>query len=367
MISIKDTDRHLILSTLFLVAVGVLMVYSTSFAVSSQRFGNEYIYLKKQFIFALMGIVLLVGASRFPYKYYYKLTYPLLVLSIIGLALLYIPGIGQTIGGARRWVSLGGFSFQPSEPAKAAVVLFLAYSLSSKEKYIEDFYKGFLPNIIIPGVVILMILGEPDLGTAVSLSAIVLTMCFVAGVRVKYIFGMVLLSLPFLYFVISNFAYMQKRLEIFLDPWADPSGAGFQMVQSFIAFGSGGLFGVGFGEGKQKLFYLPEAHTDFIFSIVGEELGLIGVLVIVALYIVFLISGFRIAFKAKDRFGMYLAFGLTTMITLQAILNMAVVLGILPPKGLPLPFISYGGTSMLVNTACVGVILNIYITSNEDT
>ncbi|MCK4739178.1 MAG: FtsW/RodA/SpoVE family cell cycle protein, partial [Deltaproteobacteria bacterium] len=209
------------------------------------------------------------------------------------------------------------------------------------------------------------IMSEPDFGTAVTLGAVVLIMNFVAGVRLSYLIGIFVAIIPVLYLVVTSFAYMTRRIMIFLDPWKDPNGAGFQTIQSYIAFGSGGIWGVGLGEGRQKLFYLPEAHTDFIFSVIGEELGLVGVGIVILLYIVFLISGLKVATKAKDLFGTYLALGLTFMICLQAVINMGVVLGILPPKGLPLPFISYGGTSLIVSMVSVGIILNIYIRSCE--
>ncbi|MBE9531556.1 MAG: FtsW/RodA/SpoVE family cell cycle protein, partial [Proteobacteria bacterium] len=232
-------------------------------------------------------------------------------------------------------------------------------------KNIKDFTTGFLPNVLIPGSVILLILAEPDLGSAITLAVLVMTMNFIAGVRVGYLAGLASIGALGIYLLVTNVEYMMKRILIFIDPWKDPSGSGFQMVQSFIAFGSGGIAGVGLGAGRQKLFYLPEAHTDFILSVIGEELGLLGVGSVIALYILFLVAGVGIALRAKDLYGTYLALGLTFMVVLQAGMNMAVVLGVLPPKGLPLPFISYGGTSLLINMISVGILLNIYIKSNN--
>jgi cell division protein FtsW len=358
-------DRLLIVTSLLLVAAGVVMVYSTSFVVAMQKFGDQYYFVKKQLIFVVMSIVLLLTFSRIHYDIYRRAAYPILILAIIGLLMIFIGGFGHEVGGAKRWVKIMGFGFQPSETAKLAVIIFLAYSLSSRKENIKSFSLGFLPNVLIPGVVIALIMSEPDLGTAVTLSIIVLMMNFVAGVRFVYIAGTVLAMVPVIYIVITSFSYMMRRIMIFLDPWKDPTGDGFQTVQSFIAFGSGGVWGVGLGEGKQKLFYLPEAHTDFIFSVIGEELGLIGVAVIILLYVFFLIGGIKVARKAKDLFGSLLALGLTFMVALQAAVNMAVVLGILPPKGLPLPFVSYGGTSLIVCMVSVGIMLNIYIKSNE--
>ena len=365
MIKLKDTDRLLIISTLLLVVVGVVMVYSTSYIVASKRFGDEFFFVKKHLTYAVAGVGCMIVASRLPYQLYRKLAYPALIIAALFLVCIYIPGLGVSAGGARRWVHLGPLTFQPSEPAKLAVIFFLAYSLASKADRIKTFSPGFLPNILIPGIIISLIIMEPDLGTSMALASIVVIMNFAAGVRLRYLFGMGLLALPAVWLVIQNFGYMMTRIQIYLDPWKDPGGKGFQMVQSFLAFGAGGLYGAGLGEGKQKLFFLPEAHTDFILSVIGEELGLIGVSVVIAFYVIFLICGVKIAFKARDLHGQYLALGLTFMVVLQAALNMAVVMGMLPPKGLPLPFISYGGTSLMVNMAAVGIMLNIYMKENE--
>jgi len=362
-----DTDRLLILSALALLVMGVVMVYSTSYIMAMNRFGDEFFFMKKHLAYAFIGLVSFVALSRIPYTMYRALAYPILIVAAIMLVCIYIPGIGFKAGGARRWIHLGPLAFQPSEPAKLAVVVFLAYSLSSKAEKIKDFYFGFLPNIIIPGVIIALVLLEPDLGTSLTLGALVFIMCFAGGVRLRYLFGLFIPLVPVLYIVITRYSYMLRRLLIYIDPWKDARGAGFQMVQSFIAFGSGGVTGVGLGEGMQKLFYLPEAHTDFILSVIGEELGLVGVGMVIIFYIVFLVSGIKITLKAKDLFGAYLALGLTVMVSMQAAVNMAVVMGLLPPKGLTLPFISYGGTSLVMNMAAVGILLNIFILQDEAT
>lgn len=365
MLKLRDLDRLLIISTFLLLGVGLVMVNSTSYIVAMKRYGNEYFFLKKHVTFVLIGLGMFIAASRVPYEAWRKLAYPILICSIVFLACIYIPGIGFSAGGARRWVRIGLLSFQPSELAKLAVIFFLAYSLSSKAEKIKTFSVGFLPNVIIPGVVILLILGETDFGTSMTVASLVLIMLFVAGVRMRYIAMLALLAVPFIWVVISKFGYMMTRLLIFMDPWKDPEGRGFQMVQSFLSFGSGGIHGVGLGEGRQKLFFLPEAHTDFILAVIGEELGLLGVGLVIASYLLFLYCGARIAFKAKDLHGKYLALGLTFMVVLQAAINMAVVMGLLPPKGLPLPFISYGGTSIVVNMIAAGVLLNICIRESE--
>lgn len=365
-LKIGDTDRFLVLSALALLVMGVVMVYSTSYIVAMNRFGDEFFFMKKHLTYAFIGLVMFVAASRIPYTLYGRLVYPILILAAILLFLIYVPGIGFTAGGSRRWVHLGPLAFQPSEPAKLAIVIFLAYSLSDKAEKIKDFWFGFLPNIIIPGLFVVLILMEPDLGTALTLSALVLIMSFAGGVRLRYLLGLFVPVVPLLIFVVQRHPYMLKRLLIFMDPWKDSLGAGFQMVQSFLAFGSGGVTGVGLGEGMQKLFYLPEAHTDFILSVIGEELGLVGVGLVIAFYIVFLVSGIKITLKAKDLFGAYLALGLTVMVSMQAAVNMAVVMGLLPPKGLTLPFISYGGSSLVINMIAVGILLNIYIKNAEE-
>jgi len=365
LIRFRDVDRLLIVSTLILLAIGVVMVYSTSSVVALKRFGDQYFFVRKHLTFAVAGVVFFVLAARVPYGFYRKMAYPILALAAVFLICIYIPGIGFSAGGAKRWIRLGPLAFQPSEPAKLAVIFFLAYSLAGKAERIKNFSTGFLPNMLFPGIVILLIVMEPDLGTAVTLAAIVILMNFAAGARLRHLLALGLAVLPFLYLLMTNFRYMITRLQIFLDPWKDPEGKGFQMIQSFLAFGSGGIDGVGLGEGRQKLFFLPEAHTDFILSVIGEELGFLGVAVVIAFYAIFLYSGTRIALKAKDLHGTYLALGLTFMVVLQAAINMAVVMGLLPPKGLPLPFISYGGTSLVVNMIAVGVILNICIRENE--
>lgn len=365
MIRPRDVDRLLLISTFLLLAVGVVMVYSTSYVVAMNRFGSEYYFVRKHLTYLFIGLLGFIAAVKVPYGFYRKMAYPILILAAAFLVCIYIPGIGFTAGGARRWIRLGPLAFQPSEPAKLAVIFFLAYSLAAKKDIIRKFSTGLLPNIVFPGAVIGLIVFEPDLGTAVTLSLIVLTMCFIAGVRLMHLAFLGALAAPAVVLVISKFGYMMQRILIYLDPWKDPTGKGFQMVQSFLAFGSGGVYGVGLGEGKQKLFYLPEAHTDFILSVIGEELGLIGVGAVMLAYGLFLYCGTRIALKAKDLHGTYLAFGLTLMVALQAAINMGVVLGVLPPKGLPLPFISYGGTSLVINMIAVGIILNVYIRQNE--
>lgn len=362
----RDTDRLLIITTFILVAVGVVMIYSTSSIMAVKRFGSEYFFVKKHVVYFAVGLAALLAAIKIPYRFYFKAAYPVLAISAIALICIYIPGLGVKVGGAKRWVRLGPLTFQPSEPARLAVVMFLAYSLASKGGRIRQFSTGLLPNLVMPGIIAGLILLEPDFGTAATIAALVFILTFLAGARFfKHLLPLAVSGGVIGYAVVHHFSYMMNRIAVFLDPWKDPAGAGFQIVQSLIAFGSGGIYGVGLGQGKQKLFYLPEAHTDFILSVIGEEFGFIGVGGVMALYAAFLYCGVSIALKAKDMHAKYLAFGLTLMITLQAVINMAVVLGLVPTKGLTLPFISYGGTSLVVNMVAVGILLNIWTTENR--
>lgn len=361
MFKVREIDKPLILATMALVAIGFVMVWSTSYIMAMKRYGNEYFFVKKHLIFIGLGGILFFIAANVKYHLYQRWTYAIFFASLISLIILtFIHGIGNEAGGARRWIKLGPVTFQPSEPAKLAVIIYMSYYLAAKKEKLKTFSIGIVPPMIMSGLILLFILKEPDFGTALSLGAITIIMMFIAGVRIRYLFSLLLVAAPFIYLMVTKVDYRMKRVLVFLDPWRDSGGAGFQLVQSLIAFGAGGVWGVGLGEGKQKLFYLPEAHTDFILSVVGEELGLIGVSALIILYLIILVSGIRISLKAKDLFGRYLAIGITLLIVLQAAVNMAVVLALLPTKGLTLPFISYGGTSLVVNMIGMGILLNIY-------
>jgi cell division protein FtsW len=352
-------DYLLLIVVLALVGIGIVMVYSTSAILAGERFQDPYYFLKRQALYAGIGFSLMILMLFFPYQTLNRFAYPLLVLSILALIAVLIPGIGVRAGGSMRWLRVFSFTIQPSELAKLGLVIFLAYFLTKKEEKIRSFSFGFLPTILISGLVIALVLKEPDFGTAFFLMVMVFLLLFLGGTRVIYIAGAVLLAIPVAYYFVTSAAYRYRRLMSFVRPWDDPTGTSFQIIQSFLSFGSGGLFGLGLGEGRQKLYFLPAPHTDFIFSIIGEEMGLVGAMVVVLLFFIFTLRGMQIGYSLGDRFASYLALGLTLMISLQAVINMGVVLGLLPTKGLTLPFISYGGTSLITNLVGVGILLHL--------
>ena len=350
---------NLFLVTSILLAIGTVMIYSSSSAFAYESYGSSAYFLKRHIIFMFIGLIAAVSLMSFDYGKLKNYAKPFLIFSILLLIAVFIPGIGRSAGGARRWIKLGSISFQPSEIAKMALVFYAADVLSRKQSEIKDFLYGFLPLMIALGVCISLILLEPDLGTAVALTFLIIIMAFIAGVDIKQLLAMIVPGLIAMIGLIATKPYRIKRIMAFWNPWNDPRGSGFQIIQSMVAMGTGGFFGVGLAHSKQKLFYLPEAHTDFIFSIIGEELGLIGTLGIVILFAIFIWLGFRIAYSARDLYGQFLAFGLVTMLALQVIINIAAVTGSIPTKGMPLPFISYGGTSLVYSLASVGLLLNI--------
>jgi cell division protein FtsW len=352
-------DVRLLFPVLFLVGIGIVMVYSASSALAMKKFGSDYFFLKKQALFALVGICALVAGRHVPYRLYRPLAYPLLAIGVLLLAAVLVSPLGVTAGGSSRWLGIGPLRFQPSEFARFALIVYLAYSLEKKADRIKEFSIGFVPHVVVLGLVAGLILKQPDFGSAAILAVLTWLMMFVGGVRLLYLgSSCLLLGLAGAYFI-SLAGYRMRRLLSFLDPWQYSADAGYQIVHSLMAFGSGGWWGAGIGKGYQKLFYLPEPHTDFIFSVIGEELGLIGVLVIILLYLMIIWRGIRIARRAPDLFGSYLAIGLTIALGLQISINMAVTLGLLPTKGLTLPFLSYGGTSLVLNMATIGILMNI--------
>jgi cell division protein FtsW len=345
--------------TMALVIFGVIMIYSASSQLAAKRYHNSFYFAQKQMAFAFFGFLVMIAFRFIPYQKIQKWVLWLMAASLLSLILVLIPGIGSRMGGASRWFRLGGVSFQPAEFSKLVLVIFLAWSMSRHRDQIHDLIKGFLFYWGVVGVFIVLILLEPDLGMAITLVLITGIMLFVGGVRIKHLILSLLPMIPMAYLLVWRVPYRRVRVLSYLDPWKDPLGSGFHLKHSFLAFGSGGFSGRGLTGSQQKLFYLPEPHTDFIFSIVGEEFGFVGVFIIAALYLVLIIKCLQLAVKLKDLFGMYLVVGITVMIGFQALINMLVVMGLLPTKGLTLPFLSYGGSSLLLNMICVGILMNI--------
>jgi cell division protein FtsW len=355
-------DAQLLFPVLFLVGIGIVMVYSASSAIAVKKFGSDYYFLKKQALFAVVGIVALVGCRHIPYTVYRPLAYPLLAVSVLLLIAVLLPPFGVTAGGSSRWLRLGPVRFQPSEFARIALIVYMAYSLERKSDKIRELAVGFLPHVVVLAVLSALILKQPDFGSVAILAMLTWLMMFVGGVRLTYLMSACAVMAVGAAVAITHAGYRTRRLMSFLDPWQYSSDAGYQIVHSLMAFGSGGWWGAGIGNGVQKLFYLPEPHTDFIFSVIGEELGVAGVLLIIVLYLLIVWKGVRIARNAPDLFGCYLAIGLTAALSLQICINMGVTLGLLPTKGLTLPFLSYGGTSLVLNMATVGILMNIAAT-----
>ncbi len=355
---IRD-DRLILFPVLFLVGIGMVMVYSASSAVALTKFGSDYFFLRKQAMFAVAGIFALVICRHIPFKVYWHLTYPILILSMILLVVVHIPGIGYKAGGASRWIRIGTFTFQPSEFARLAMIFFLAYSLCKKQENIRIFSIGFVPHVLILTIFGILSHFQPDFGTILIFSVIAWIMMFIGGVRLLHLATPLILFAPLLGYIMINASYRLDRIMTFWDPWQYPQDGGYQVIHSLMAFGSGGLFGAGIGQGYQKLFYLPEAHTDFIFSVIGEEIGLLGVVFIVAMYVLIIWRGLMIAKNTENLYASLIAAGITTSFALQVCINMGVALGLLPTKGLTLPFLSYGGTSLLLNMAAIGVLMNI--------
>lgn len=355
----RNIRINLFTVTVILICIGIVMIYSASSIYAAERYKDGFFFLKRHLSFLAIGLLLTFLIMSVDYKRLATFSRPLIIISILLLILVLIPGIGREVSGARRWFRFKFLSFQPSELAGLAMVIYVADFISRKGNLIKTFFKGFLPPLCVLGLSALLILAQPDLGTTLALAIVVFIMLFVAGVRPIYLLSILLASIPMFYVLIFSVPYRRMRIMAFLNPWLDPKGSGFQIIQSQIALGSGGIFGVGLGHSKQKLFYLPAAHTDFIFSIIGEELGLLGTLGVVILFMLFIQQGLKIIKNAADKFGYFLALGLILMISLKALINIGVSCGVLPTKGLPLPFISYGGSSFILDLVSVGILINI--------
>jgi len=357
--SFYDYDPILLISVLLLLGIGLVAVYSASSILAEARFGDHYFYLKRQAVYCLFGILLMIAAKNVNYLVYRKLVYVFLGLSLLLLVLLLIPGLGFKVGGAQRWFRLGFISLQPSEAAKLSLAIFMAYSMSKNFDQMRTFLNGLLPHLLVGSIFVALILLQPDLGTAVIIGMWMLILLFVGGIHLGQLFLLLGLTAPIVFYLISQSAYRLNRWWAFLNPWEDPQGFGFQIIHSFLAFGSGGLFGVGLGNSKQKLFYLPEPHTDFVAAIIAEEAGFIGISILIILFALIVIRGIKIALKAPELFGTYLALAISCMLAVQVIVNMGVVMALLPTKGLTLPFVSYGGSSLVVSLLAMGILMNI--------
>jgi cell division protein FtsW len=353
-----SVDRWLFIVTLLLVFVGLVMVFSASAVIAKERYHSGYFFLLRQMGWAVVGFAAMMVGMRVDYK---RLKHPAFVFGVLGMTTLMLISVFflDRAHHTHRWIHFSGFSFQPSELAKPALILFLAFFLETRSRSMDDWRNTLLPAVLPTLVFIGLIVFQPDLGTAIACAAITICILFVAGLEIKYLAYSFVGSLLPLYFLIFHVAYRRDRILAFLDPYSDPQGRGFHIIQSLIAVSTGGLTGVGLMEGKEKLFYLPEPHTDFIFSVLGEELGLLGCMAVVSLFALFLWRGVRTALRTQDLFGRFLAVGITSMVVVQAFINISVVLGLMPTKGIPLPLISYGGSSIFITLACVGVLLNI--------
>ncbi len=351
-------DRILFFVTLGLVGSGVAMVFSSSAIVAKEKFGDPNYFSFKQLIFATLGLAVMFVVMKVDYHTYRR---PAVVFSGLAavVALLVLVFFLATSVNTHRWIQLAGFSVQPSEIAKLALIFFLAYFLEKRRSNINDLAFTIVPIAVIVALLAGLIVLQPDLGTAVSLLVISGVLLFVAGLDLRWIAASIIFALPVFYLLVFRVRYRRERILAFLNPWEEPLGRGFQVIQSLLSVASGGIAGLGFMEGKQKLFYLPEAHTDFIFAVVGEEMGMIGTCAVLVLFTLFLWRGLRTSMRAPDLFGFYLSLGITMMVCVQAFINMSVVLGLLPTKGIPLPFLSYGGSSFVVMLAAVGILLNV--------
>jgi cell division protein FtsW len=346
-----------------IITIGVIMIFSASSATSQVNYSDPYYFLKRQTIWVLIGIIFMIIAFRADLEKLQKYSLLGIFVSVILLIMVIIPGIGIEVMGARRWLGIGPISFQPAEVAKYTMIFYLADMASRHKQNLMQPAKMF-PSLLILGIVIFLIEEEPDLGTSLVVGGIYLIMIYMAGVRKRYIFTMVSVGVGFVIYRIFSEGYRMRRFAAFVDPWKDPLDTGYQIVQSLIAIGSGGILGLGVGQSRQKFFYLPEQHTDFIFAILGEELGLFGTLTVVLLFLGVVYRGFKIAINTKNVFFKLLAGGISFMFAFQFFINVGVVTAVLPTTGIPLPFISFGGTSLVFNMGAIGALLNIYNKTN---
>jgi cell division protein FtsW len=359
MVSLQRCNPYILIASLLLTGFGVVAVYSASAIVAMDRHQDPYFFLRRHGLSAILGVAAMLVAMQVDYRHLQRWARWGLVLTLILLGLVFIPPLAKEAGGAKRWLHVGRVTFQPAELSKLTLVVYLAHRLTAQRPYRRQAQANFVPLAVVVGALFLLTLLQPDLGTAVLLLGIAVIVLFVGGVSVRYLLGALIVTLPCLYLALFHVGFRWRRLLAFWDPWAVRLDAGFQIVQSLLAFGNGGLVGVGPGAGKQKLFFLPEAHTDFVFAVIGEEFGFLGCALVLGLFGILLWQGMAVAGRSHDLFARYLACGITGMILLQAIMNVAVVVGFVPTKGLPLPFISLGGSSLVMTLTSVGILLGI--------
>jgi cell division protein FtsW len=365
-ISPRRQDVFLLISTLLLIVIGTVMVYSSSAIMAMDRFHDGQYFLKRQIFFVVLGLGMMFFFLQVPYQKLKTFAYPVIILSFVMLLLLFVPFLGKKVGGAVRWLNLGFISFQVGELVKVALVLFLAFFLSRKRHQIKELFHGITVPLTVTACLMGLVILQPDFGTTAIIAVTTMVMLYLAGARILHLASLVAVFMPFAVWALCH-GYRWERLMTFLNPWSDPRGSGFQIIQSMISFGAGGTFGVGIGDGMQKLFYLPEPHTDFILAVIAEEGGFLGVSVVMGLYVLLIVRGFVISCKAPDLFGMLLAAGFTLLFALQIFINSAGVMGLVPLKGLTLPFLSYGGSSLLMSFAMVGVLLSISSQEKRET
>ena len=355
----RENRISLTVVTMALMCIGIVMIYSASCVNAMENYKDSLYYLKRHLLFLAMGLAACAGVMMFDFRQMQPYARRILLVSIVLLALVLIPHIGKESYGARRWFKLGAFHFQPSELAKLAMIVYTADFLARKQEIIKHFWRGFVPPVVLMGIVCILTVKQPDLGTTVETAVVVLVMIFIAGARLWHMALIGLAGGMAVVYLIIKEPYRMARIIAFLDPWQDSRGIGFQLTQSQMALGSGGVFGVGLGHSQQKLFYLPAAHTDFILSIIGEELGLLGTVAVILLFVAFIWVGTRIIRQTHNAFGYFLAIGIVMMLGLQAMVNVGVSIGAFPTKGLPLPFISYGGSALIFHLIAIGLLLNV--------
>ena len=355
----EKIDIVLLMAILFLVGVGIVFVYSSSSVYAGENFNDQYHFLKKQIFFSILGLIMMLVAMRVDSQRLRKWVIPITLLSLLGLGLALVGPFKLQHGMAHRWVRIGLISFQPSEFTKIALVIYLAHILAKKNEKIANFSFGLLPVLIVTGLSLGLIIMEPDFGTCVVLGMVVMVMLIASGARLAHVGGVVLGLIPIVTFFALSASYRKDRILTFLDPWRDPLGKGFQLIQSKIAFTMGGIWGVGLGQSKQKLFYLPKSHTDYIYALISEEVGFVGSVVVMGVFILIFFRSLRIVLRVSDDFHRLLVLGLASLITIQALVNISVAQGLLPSKGLTLPFMSYGGSSLIASMLAIGLILNV--------